>query len=109
MGASEVSRILAPYRADIDDLDDRIVTLLARRFEIIRDVADIKAARGIPSVLQDRVEEVLDRTARTAQARGLDPALVRAVYALLIDYAHRIEDSAKARAVSSAKGEGGRV
>lgn len=95
MDASNFSRILKPYREKIDALDERIVTLLAERFEIIRDVARIKAAQGIPSVLPDRVDAVLAHAAGRAAESGLDPALARAVYTLLIDHAHSIEDAAK--------------
>lgn len=95
MDAADISRILSPYRAQIDAIDEKIVSLLATRFEIIRKVAQIKAAQGIPSVLADRVDAVLDRTARMAADSGLDPDLIRAVYGLLIDHAHEIEDAAK--------------
>ncbi|HRC27714.1 MAG TPA: chorismate mutase [Alphaproteobacteria bacterium] len=98
MDAAHISRILSPYRARIDVLDDRIVALLAERFDIVHEVADLKAAHEIPSVLQDRVVAVLDRTEQAARRVGLDPSLTRALYTLLIDHAHEIEDAAKTRA-----------
>lgn len=95
MELNEISRILSPYRARIDALDGQIVSLLAARFEIIREVAQIKAEKGIPSVLNDRVDAVLDRTAGIGAGQGLDPSLIRAVYGLLIEHAHDIENRAK--------------
>ncbi len=97
MDAAEISRILGPYRARIDALDDRIVALLAERFGVIREVADLKAARAIPSILEDRVTQVLERTEEAARREGLDASLTRALYTLLIDHAHEIEDAAKTR------------
>ena len=51
---------LARFRADIDDIDDRIVDLLARRFAISREVADHKLRHGIPIVLPERIEELFE-------------------------------------------------
>ncbi|MEB3207904.1 MAG: chorismate mutase [Synechococcus sp.] len=84
--------ILKPYRKKIDDLDDRIVDLLVARTEIIREVALLKHHEKIPAVLQDRVDEVRERAAARAAARGLDPDLVRRLYAELIDYSCNLED-----------------
>ena len=92
---TETMRLLQPYRERIDTLDDQIVDLLVRRFAVIREVAELKAARGIPSVLPARVTEVLDRNAAAAEAKGLDPDVVRQVFAYLIKHAHDIEDRAK--------------
>ena len=91
----DTMQLLQPYRERLDALDDQIVDLLVQRFAVIREVAELKAARGIPSVLPARVTEVLDRNAATAEAKGLDPAVVRQVYTYLIKHAHDIEDQAK--------------
>lgn len=83
--------ILKPYRARIDAIDDQIVDLLAQRLDIIREVGDLKAAQNIPPVLQDRVDEVLDRTSARAEGKNLDGALVRDLYAKLIRYCCELE------------------
>ena len=83
---------LAPYRRRIDELDDEIVRLLAERFAVVRQVADVKRSGSIPSVLPDRIEEVKARAARNAEARGLDPSFARRLYGLVIDEACQLED-----------------
>ena len=92
---TETMQLLRPYRERIDVLDDQIVDLLVRRFAVVGEVAELKAARGIPSVLPARVTEVIDRNAAAAEAKGLDPEVVRQVYTYLIKHAHDIEDRAK--------------
>ena len=89
-------KILAPYRTRIDELDDRIVDLLVARTEIIREVGHLKFREKIPAVLQDRVEEVISRAAARADQKGLDPALVRKLYTILVDYSCNLEDEIKA-------------
>lgn len=99
--------ILKPYRARIDSLDDQIVDLLIDRVTIIREVADLKFREGIPAVLPERVEEVRERAAARAAAKGLDPDLMRRIYTALIGYSCALEDeiiSARADAQKALKG-----
>lgn len=85
--------ILKPYRKRIDDLDDRIIDLLAERIGIIREVAALKTEKGIPAVLQDRVDEVRERCIARGTALGLDPDLVRDLYVRIVSYSCALEDS----------------
>ncbi len=87
-----VPAIMKPYRDRIDALDDRIVDLLAERAGIIREVARVKFREGIPAVLQDRVDAVRERAAARAAAQGLDPDVVRKIYAELIDFSCGLEE-----------------
>jgi chorismate mutase len=76
---------LTQFRADIDDIDDRIIDLLARRFAICRQVADYKLRHGIPVVLPERIEQVKTRCADRAGRQGVNPAFVLALYTLIIE------------------------
>ena len=88
-------KILEPYRACIDAIDDRIVALLAERIGIIREVAVVKTRENIPAVLQDRVDAVRERAAAQAEKLGLDPELVRQLYRILIAYSCDLEERIK--------------
>ena len=81
--------VLKPYRARIDDLDDKIVDLLRQRFDIIHEVAVIKARENIPAVLEDRVREVIDRAGTRA---GLHKDEVRELYTLLVTICCDLEE-----------------
>ena len=85
-------KILEPYRARLDALDDRIIALLAERIGIIREVGALKAREKIPAVLQDRVDAVRERAADKAAELGLDPDLVRDLYARIIAYSCDLEE-----------------
>jgi len=89
--AGEADTGLAAYRRQIDAIDDRILAILAERFAVIREVAAYKEPRGIPAVIPDRVVEVRERCAARAQAHGLEPDFVRALYDRLIEEACRME------------------
>ncbi|HEY8191851.1 MAG TPA: chorismate mutase [Alphaproteobacteria bacterium] len=85
-------KILEPYRKRIDEIDDRIVDLLAVRIGIIREVGALKCREDIPAVLKDRVDEVIERAATRAGEQGINSELVRNLYTLLVDYSCRLED-----------------
>lgn len=88
--------ILKPYRKRIDDLDDRIIDLLVERTAVIREVGHLKFRENIPAVLQDRVDEVRERAAARAKAKGLDEEMIRRFYAELIAFSCNLEETIKA-------------
>jgi chorismate mutase-like protein len=88
---------LAPLRAEIDDVDSRVVDLLIERFGIVRRIAEVKKARGIPTVQPARMVEVKKRVSAMAAARGLDPQFMEKLYDLLIGQAIEIEDDLMGR------------
>lgn len=92
---SDVRKKLGPFREKIDAIDDEIIRLLGKRYDIVRRVAAIKIKHDIRIVQSDRVREVKERNAKTAKKRGVSPDLVRTLYALIIDEAHVIEHALK--------------
>jgi len=77
-------------RAVIDDLDMQIVTLLSRRYECVKAAAQFKNdAQSVRA--PDRVAQVINNVRRRAEARGLSPDLVEAVYKVLIDESITLE------------------
>ncbi len=96
----DVKEIMKPYRQRIDDLDDKIIELLVQRAGIIREVGHLKHEKGIPSVIQSRVDEVRERNAAHAAEKGLDADLIRDIYARLIDYSCNLEDEIRAELAS---------
>lgn len=82
---------LAGLRGKIDEIDDEIVDLLGRRFELLRDVAAHKRPRGIPVVIPARIDEVVERCVARGARHGLDAQMLRDVYHRIIDEACRVE------------------
>jgi isochorismate pyruvate lyase len=76
--------LLAPYRAKLDGLDAQIVALLGQRFDVIREVAKLKAEHGIAPILPDRIEEVVSHARAKAEKAGVDPKLVEQIYRIII-------------------------
>lgn len=71
-------------RAGVDQVDRELVALLVRRFGYMDAAARIKPDRA--SVRDEaRKAEVLDNVARAAEAAGLDPERIRAVWNELVE------------------------
>ncbi|KTE21763.1 chorismate mutase [Sphingopyxis sp. H050] len=75
---------MVEIRAGVDQVDRELVALLVRRFGYMDAAARIKTDRA--SVRDEaRKAEVLDNVAREAEAAGLDPARLRAVWYELVE------------------------
>lgn len=90
-----VIKTLQDYRKQIDEIDDALIPLLARRFAIVKKVGRLKTDEGLEIVQTARVEEVKDRAADIAAEYGFDPEFTRRLYQLIIDYAHDVEGKIK--------------
>jgi chorismate mutase len=82
---------LSDIRDRLDDVDARLVVLLAERGELIREVIDVKRGRGTGVVDPDREERMLTRIGALASDNGLDPEVARQVLRAVIDAFTRLE------------------
>ena len=89
-------RSLAEIRAEIDAIDDDIIALLARRLALVPDVVAYKLQNGLPTIIQERIDEVLNRNADKAEQLGLNPAAARAIYERIIQTMCEAEDRLRA-------------
>lgn len=80
----EQCETMIDVRAGVDQVDRELVALLVRRFGYMEAAARIKPERA--SVRDEaRKAEVLDNVAREAEAAGLEPARLRAVWNELVE------------------------
>lgn len=88
------SERLADLRSQIEELDQAIVRLVARRRGLARDIGSAKRAAGLPAVDPDREHAVLARVTAIARAEGMPDQEIRRLYELLIEMsrtAQRVE------------------
>jgi chorismate mutase/prephenate dehydratase len=84
---------LDDLRVQIDDIDDQLVDLLARRQNVIRQVADFKARTSAP--LRDVLREArqVARLAERARAAGLDELFVVRILREVLDFSVRMQET----------------
>lgn len=90
---SKIADLMKPYRDRINALDDQIVDLLVERYKIIREVGAFKEKHNIPTVVEERVKEVINRVGDRSGEDYED--IVCEIYALMIAIAHDVEDEVR--------------
>jgi chorismate mutase-like protein len=86
-----VSKDLPALRRDIDEIDAAIVDLLARRMQVCREVAAIKAGSATPVIQPARVREVLTSRRQWAIDHGVDADFAEQIFRIVLSETHRIE------------------
>jgi isochorismate pyruvate lyase len=84
MSEADDKVVLKECRARIDAVDEDIVALLARRMAVVDSVIALKRERGIPALLPERVDEVLDHVRSVAEVNNCPPDLAEIVYRAVI-------------------------
>jgi isochorismate pyruvate lyase len=84
---------MADIRAEIDRIDEALVTLFAERATYIDRAAEVKAEVDLPARIGSRVEEVVQNVRRHAEAQGLPPDLVEKLWRRLIDWSIAREEN----------------
>ena len=86
---------LEEARDRIDDIDHRIVELLAERYAVVDDLCEMKAENGDTVKDEDREQELLDHVAAIAEEHNLSPALAQRLYEKIL--AHSVQRQRRQR------------
>jgi chorismate mutase len=76
---------LGDIRRQIDDVDRRLMALLAARAGLVGAVVHYKRAHHMAVVDRGREDEMLDRIAAVAKEEGVDPRVAQQVLRTIID------------------------
>ncbi len=76
MSSQKVPDELLALRDQIDSIDEDMMDLLARRFEVTARVGELKAEAGLDSVYSVRAQEKLERLRSLAQDKSLNSELI---------------------------------
>ena len=92
MRRPEDCKSMTDLRTAIDQLDQELIDLLARRACYIDRAADLKPAEAMPARIASRVEQVVENVRLAAKTRDLDPDLAETLWRPLIDWSIRREE-----------------
>jgi chorismate mutase len=79
-------------RAELDDVDARILAAIAARFDVIRKIARHKQDHNLPMMQHDRVSFVRGRYEAYGIANGLQADTLASIATQLIKAACQLED-----------------
>lgn len=91
------STAVSALRREIDAIDDDLMRLLSRRFDVCMRISRLKETLGLPVVVHDREEHVLDRIATRASERGISPEFARHLWSAIIEQARAVENETMSR------------
>lgn len=83
---------LEKVRGKLDDLDTRLVDLIAERLALIPHVAECKKENGIARYQPEREKALIEDRRQRAQKKGINPDVMEDIMKRLITEAHRIEE-----------------
>jgi len=83
---------LLHLRALIDDVDRQLLTLLARRYEIVEKVAAHKVENGLPARIPGRIKTVIQRREAAAQRLGLPRRAAAHIWETIVEETCRYEE-----------------
>ena len=87
---------LDALRSEIDEIDDKIVSLLHRRAAIAGDVGSVKAKAGLPIVDREREAAIMRRIAGPSYS-PIETAVILRIYAEILLESRRIQQRATKR------------
>ena len=88
----ELQDEMSDVRRLIDELDEALVALLAKRQRQIERAARVKPALGIPANVPERVDEVLAHVLGVSRREGLSVELAMNLWRALIDWSIQYEE-----------------
>ena len=77
-------RDIEALREEIDDIDEALVSLLAKRQQAVAQIVSLKREHGIPVYHPAREEDLISNRRRQAQEVGLEPAYIEDLYRLIL-------------------------
>ena len=94
-GASAPLAELAECRTKIEEIDRRLIALLAERLPLGKRTAALKTAAGLPILDPQREAEVIRRAVTAAREHNLPVEAVREVFWHVVGLSRRAQESAK--------------
>lgn len=82
---------LAELRCEIDRIDSELLSLLAKRMDISREIASFKREHGLSVLQTRRYNELMENRSREGEALSLDPDFVRSVLRTIHDESVRLQ------------------
>jgi len=90
-------------RHTVDEIDDDLVDLLARRMEIVRAMGDLKRRYQVSTLQPTRWKEILASRLAAARKKGLHEEFVSQVYEIIHEEAIQVQEEPMFRAADEGK------
>ncbi len=83
--------LMRQLRQQIDQVDQELLKLLAKRQKLILEISDLKKGEGLPVVDLKREHEMRERLKIQAEELELDPKFVDEFFQLILSESHHLQ------------------
>ncbi len=83
---------LDKIREEIDDIDNKILLLLKRRFDLLPEVLEFKKRHGLPIYHPHREKDLLSKMRISARKIGISVIMVEKIYSLIINESKKMQE-----------------
>ena len=80
------------WRKQIDDIDEKIISYLAKRVEIVRKIGKFKKQQNIPTLDKGRRKQVLYSSIKKGETLGLPKEFIKDLLSLIHKYSQQIQE-----------------
>jgi 4-amino-4-deoxychorismate mutase len=92
VGTRDIGSALEQCRERLDELDTKLVEVIAERMQLCSEIARIKREGQIPMMQPDRLAHVRAKSVAEGRMRGLDEGFVHRLIDVLVQESCRLED-----------------
>ena len=82
---------LENLRKEIDKIDSEIIQLLAKRFEIVKQIGVFKKENKLDVIDNRRFQKVLEKVANIAEKQGISKDFINDIYNIIHEYSCELE------------------
>jgi len=86
---------MTQIRCILDEIDDELVQLIARRMRLVEEIGKLKKASNLSVLQMDRWNAVVERALNQARTQGLDENFVRNLFNCIHSEALRLQQDSK--------------
>lgn len=79
----ETTESISALRKQIDELDDALIDLLAKRMRVCREIGQFKKEHGMTILQTSRYSEILDKRGAQGSLMGVSPECIKKIFELI--------------------------
>ena len=76
---------LKPLRNELDKIDDSILELLSKRFDVTLHIAEVKKENNLPIFQPEREKDLLNNKSKFGDEFGLDENFVKELFQIIME------------------------
>lgn len=82
---------LEEWRKEIDKLDQELIELLEKRFELSKKIGEFKHTNKLPIIDEKRYQELLDNVTSYGKTHRIDTEFIKIIFSIIHDQSIKLQ------------------